>query len=641
MSPRRFEDPAEVLSHYWGYPGFRPVQREIIDSVLAGRDTLGLLPTGGGKSVTFQVPAMMMPGVTIVISPLISLMKDQLDNLAERGIRAVCVRGGMTQRETRLVYDKCRLGKTKMIYVSPERLRSANFIAEARSWDVSMIVVDEAHCISQWGHDFRPSYLKIRDLRKIFPDVPMLALTATATPRVRQDIFEQLEMRDPAVYVRSFARDNLIYAVRIVNDKEGKLLDVLRSVPGSAIVYVRSRRRTAEIARTLKDAGLSADFYHAGLDARDKDQKQNLWKTEQTRIMVATNAFGMGIDKPDVRLVIHYDLPPTLEEYYQEAGRAGRDGLTAYAVVIASPADKATLTRKVSDSFPPKATITRVYELAGNFLNVAVGDGYENVYEFDFRTFVERFKLNVRQVDSSLKLLTRAGYIDYAEDPYSRSRVNILVDRHTLYDIELSDDDNAVMLCMLREYTGLYTDYVYINESSMASSLGFDEERIYQALLSLSRQHIISYIPRSEMPYICYTTSRELPRYVTLPKAIYEERRELMTRQIQAVKDFVYNGDECRQRRLLEYFGEEATSDCGHCDVCRRRAQAHDDSATPPDAILEQVKAAGTISVEELLSRLEFKHRGKALQTVRTLIDEGVLTLDGHQLSSANRGVER
>lgn len=621
--------PVEVLRHYWGYDTFRPVQEDIINSVLDGHDTLGLLPTGGGKSITFQVPAMILPGLTLVISPLISLMKDQLDNLRQRGIYAVSLRAGLTRRETALVYDKCRLGKTKMLYVSPERLQSADFIAEMRSWDISLIVVDEAHCISQWGHDFRPSYLKIKELRARLTGIPVLALTATATGRVRDDIIKQLLMDRPAVFARSFARENLNYIVRVTPDKDGKMLQVLRNIPGSAIVYVRSRRRTHEIATRLSEAGISADFYHAGLDADDKNQRQNKWKEGITRVMVATNAFGMGIDKPDVRVVIHYDLPPTLEEYYQEAGRGGRDGLPAFAVLIASIQDKATLSRRLSDAFPHKDYIRRIYELAGNFLDVAIGEGYDRVYEFDLQEFVRRFGLQPRPVNGALRTLTRAGYIEYVDDSFSRSRIMILVDRHQLYDYDLDPETNNVLLAVLRLYTGLFADYVYISESQIADASSLSTDSVYQALLALARMHIIHYVPQSSKPYIYYCTSRELPKYLAIGQAAYDTPRRLMKEQIQAVKDYVYSSDRCRQRMLLTYFDENSSENCGHCDVCRTAivaANSHRDIEDIAEGILSRLANSTGMTPDSIMSFTDAP-RQTTVSAIRLLMDRHLITL--------------
>ena len=492
-----------ILKRYWGYDAFRPMQEEIIDSVLEGRDTLGLLPTGGGKSLTFQVPAMILPGVTIVVTPLISLMKDQVDNLADRGIRAVLFHSGLTPREKDLGMTRCRLGKAKIAYVSPERLQNERFLAELRSLTVSLLVVDEAHCISQWGYDFRPSYLRIAALRRIVgEEVPVLALTASATPEVTGDIMRHLGFREPRVFAKSFTRENLSYIVRYADIKEPMLLRILTSTSGCSIVYVRSRRRTRELAALLNDAGIPSEAYHAGLAPEEKEERQDRWKQDETRVMVATNAFGMGIDKPDVRLVVHYDLPSSLEEYYQEAGRGGRDGRESLAVVIAGKRDKALLTRRVNESFPPKDFIARVYELAGNFLNVAVGEGFGMVYEFNFSQFCSTFDLPPVPTQSALHILTRAGYVEYIEETTSRSRLMVVMRREELYDISLDPATEDVLQTVLRAYTGLFADYVYISELMIAERLRLSSEQVYQSLLTLSRLHAIHYIPRTTTPYL-------------------------------------------------------------------------------------------------------------------------------------------
>ncbi len=529
-----------ILKRYWGYDAFRPMQEEIIDSVLEGRDTLGLLPTGGGKSLTFQVPAMILPGVTIVVTPLISLMKDQVDNLADRGIRAVLFHSGLTPREKDLGMTRCRLGKAKIAYVSPERLQNERFLAELRSLTVSLLVVDEAHCISQWGYDFRPSYLRIAALRRIVgEEVPVLALTASATPEVTGDIMRHLGFREPRVFAKSFTRENLSYIVRYADIKEPMLLRILTSTSGCSIVYVRSRRRTRELAALLNDAGIPSEAYHAGLAPEEKEERQDRWKQDETRVMVATNAFGMGIDKPDVRLVVHYDLPSSLEEYYQEAGRGGRDGRESLAVVIAGKRDKALLTRRVNESFPPKDFIARVYELAGNFLNVAVGEGFGMVYEFNFSRFCSTFDLPPVPTQSALHILTRAGYVEYIEETTSRSRLMVVMRREELYDLSLDPATEDVLQTVLRAYTGLFADYVYISELMIAERLRLSSEQVYQSLLTLSRLHAIHYIPRTTTPYLIYTTSREEPRHIIIPIEVYERQRERMEARVGAMKEFV------------------------------------------------------------------------------------------------------
>ncbi|MGM9815706.1 MAG: ATP-dependent DNA helicase RecQ [Lepagella sp.] len=565
-------DALETLRRYWGYDSFRPLQSEIVTSALSGRDTLGLMPTGGGKSITFQVPGMMMDGVTIVVTPLISLMKDQVDNLKRRRIKAVTFHSGMTRHEHTVALEKLINGGAKFLYVSPERLRNDNFISLLRGLKVSQIVVDEAHCISQWGYDFRPAYLNINKLRKVKPDVAILALTATATPDVARDICEQLEMRDPAVYRMSFTRDNINYIVRPAETKIYEVFHILSRTQGSSIVYVRSRKRTVEISEYLSSAGISATAYHAGLDYELKEKRQNSWQMGETRVMVATNAFGMGIDKPDVRVVIHYDMPPSLEEYYQEAGRAGRDGKTSYAVLLTSKRDQALMRRRVTESFPDRAIIRKIYERICNVLNVSLGEGYGLLKEFDIEKFCDTFGYQDRQCRSAIHLLQQAGYLEYLEEGDRGSRVMMTCHRDELYDLHgVPPRTERVLTGILRTYTGLFAEYVNINESSLARNLQLSEREIYESLLELGRMKILSYIPRSRIPLIYLPTSREEPRYIEIGKKIYEDRRATMSQRVEAMLSYAYDRNECRENRMIRYFGEERESGCGHCDVCRSR----------------------------------------------------------------------
>ena len=617
-------NPHDILRKYWGYEDFRPLQEDIIESVLAGRDTLGLLPTGGGKSLTFQVPSMLLEGLTVVVTPLISLMKDQVDNLRERGIKATYFHAGLSRAEQKLGMDRCRLGKVKILYVSPEKLRSEPFTAQLRQMNVSLIVVDEAHCISQWGYDFRPSYLKIGELREHFPDVPVLALTASATPEVVDDIMEKLLFKERNVYAKSFARDNLSYIVRNDFDKERQLLRVLGNTSGSAVVYVRSRRRTREIAELLLESGISADYYHAGLDPEDKNEKQARWKSDELRVMVATNAFGMGIDKPDVRVVVHYDLPGSLEEYYQEAGRAGRDGKPAFAVLLTAKTDKARLTRMVTDAFPDKELIRRVYEMAGNFVNVAVGSGYDKVFEFNFDLFVKTYDLPPLPARSAMHLLTQAGYFEFIEEVTMQSRVMITAYKDELYDVRLDEEGDRVFNILLRSYTGLFADFVYVNEALIARRACVDEQKVYETLLALSRMKILQYIPRKTTPYLYYTTSRELPKYVVMPTAVYEDQRRRLEKRIEAMKRFAFAVDECRVNRMLEYFGEKPESPCGKCDVCRERRHVRLNSLSREalEASVMYMVSQGPRTVDYLV-RESSGRREDVIECVRRLAKRG------------------
>ena len=587
--------PADILSRYWGYPSFRPMQAEIIDSVLQGHDTLGLMATGGGKSITFQVPAMLLPGLTVVVTPLISLMKDQVDNLRSRGIRAGFMYAALTRRESRLLIDKCRLGDMKILYLSPEKLQSPNFRNELRHLPVSLIVVDEAHCISQWGYDFRPSYLQIATLRETFPDAPVLALTASATEAVAEDIRRQLRFgKDAATFRLTFDRDNLSYIVRNCEQKEPALVRILQRVAGCGIVYVRSRKRAAVIAELLAQAGISAEFYHAGLSAEEKNERQNRWKEGRTRIMVATTAFGMGIDKPDVRIVVHVDPPSSLEEYYQEAGRAGRDGKPAFAVsLVVAQTDKATLSRRLTTAFPPKEYLRDIYSKLCVYLGIGMGEGYQRLFELNLSHFCERYKLQPASADSALKLLSQSGYIDYVEEVSTRSRLMVLLRRDELYYLSLSPECERIFQFILRNYTGIFADYEYISESFIGSSLDLTERTIYENMLLLGRLGVIHYVPHSSSPYVLMLSSRQPEVDLVFPREVYEYRREAMSRRIEAMKRFLFTDTDCRNSVLLEYFGEKpaAGAMCGRCDVCRSHSSRP--SRTP-----EQIRHAIVMALQ-------------------------------------------
>ena len=579
----------DILRQYWGYDDFRGIQRDIIESICSGKDTLGLMPTGGGKSITFQVPALAMDGVCIVITPLIALMKDQVQNLIKRGIRAAAVYSGMTHQEIITTLENCIFGGVKILYVSPERLSSDLFQAKVRRMRVSFITVDEAHCISQWGYDFRPAYLEIAKIRQSVNGkrdaqhpTPILALTATATPRVINDIQEKLEFQERNVFNMSFERKNLAYVVRKTTDKFAQLIHILTSVQGSAIVYVRSRRRTKEISDYLNKqlAPGIATYFHAGLDHSVKDDRQQRWSNGEIRIIVATNAFGMGIDKPDVRLVIHYDSPDSVEAYFQEAGRAGRDGRKAYAVLLYNDGDKRKLEKRISENFPDKDYIKKVYEHLAYFYQIAVGDGYGVTKEFDIDKFSRTFRHFPVQADAALKILDRSGYIHYETDPEGAPRVMFLLQRDELYRLsETSPHEEAVITSMLRNYGGMFTDYAYIDESRIANETKLTEEQVYLCLKALSKRRILHFIPRRDMPTITYTQRREDTEYIVIPKNVYEERKEQFTKRIRAIEAYASNDDVCRSRQLLLYFGEERTHDCGICDVCNQHRDHHEEEA--------------------------------------------------------------
>lgn len=559
----------DILRKYWGYEDFRGIQREIIESIGSGRDTLGLMPTGGGKSITFQVPALAQEGVCLVITPLIALMKDQVSHLRQRGIRAAAIHSDMTHSAILQALDNCVYGGTQILYVSPERLHSELFQAKFRHMKVSFITVDEAHCISQWGYDFRPSYLHIAEIRQLKPEIPVLALTATATKEVVEDIQEQLRFKEKNVFRMSFERKNLAYVVRKASDKPSELRHILNSVNGSAIVYARSRKRTKETAEWLVSQGISATYYHAGLDVDVKDRHQQAWVNNEKRVMVATNAFGMGIDKPDVRLVIHIDSPDSLEAYFQEAGRAGRDGKKAYAVLLYDSSDARKLSKRVAQTYPEKEYIRDVYEHLAYFFQVGTGTGRGRTFEFSIDKFCVTYKYFPVLVNSALQILERSGYIHYEADPDNSARILFLLERNDLYFLEnTTKETEAVITALLRLYGGLFTDYVYIDEGFVANEAGLTQPQVYMVLKELSKRHIVDFIPRRRIPYITYTREREDGDRVIIPQSVYEERRTQYIKRIQAMLDYANNDHVCRSRQLLDYFGEECWQDCRQCDVC-------------------------------------------------------------------------
>lgn len=624
---------AQLLKQYWGYDSFRGIQEEIISSISENKDTLGLMPTGGGKSITFQVPALAKDGLCLVITPLIALMKDQVQNLRKRGIKALSIYSGMSRQDIITTLENCIFGNYKFLYISPERLDTEIFRTKLRKMKVSMITVDESHCISQWGYDFRPAYLKIAEIRELLPDVPVLALTATATPEVVKDIQARLHFRRENVFRMSFERSNLAYIVRKTDNKTGELLHILRSMPGSAIVYVRNRRRTKEITELLNNEDITADFYHAGLDDATKDIRQHRWQSGGSRVMVATNAFGMGIDKPDVRIVIHMDLPDSIEAYFQEAGRAGRDGQKAYAVILYAKADKTTLHKRIPDTFPEKEYIKDVYEHLQYYYQMAMGDGLDCVREFNIEDFCRKFKYFPVPVDSALKILTQAGYLEYTGEQDNTSRLLFTIQRDELYRLrEMGDDMDKLIQTVLRSYTGVFTDYTYINEDSLAIRTGLTRRQIYEQLVHLAKLRIVSYIPRKKTPYIIYTRERIEAQLIHISPEIYEERKARYETRINAMLEYVTNDTLCRSRMLLDYFGEKNEHNCGQCDTCiglrKQTATCQPDREELYEKIHEILSGAPQTPAG-LLEQLPIE-KELLTEALHRLLDEGkIIVVDG------------
>lgn len=634
MQPELFH---KILRDYWGYASFRPLQEEIMQSVWEGRDTLGLMPTGGGKSMTFQVPVMAMKGICLVVTPLIALMKDQVDNLRERGIKAAAVYSGMSRDEIITTLENCIFGDFKFLYVSPERLSSDIFMVKLQAMDVCLLVVDESHCISQWGYDFRPSYLKISGIREQLEGVPVLALTATATREVVNDIQEKLHFKEINVFRTSFARENLSYVVRSADNKMSELVHILQTVPGKSIVYVRSRKQTKEIAQSLRKAGISADFFHAGLSYEDKIFKQNAWKVGAQRVIVSTNAFGMGIDKGDVRTVIHMDLPNSLEEYFQEAGRAGRDGERSYAIILYTKADSTKLRKRITDAFPDRDFITRVYEALGNYFQVAVGAGYNDVYDFSLHEFCLPYQLPFLQTHHALKILELAGYIEYTEEIDMRSRLQFLIYRDELYSLHLDKATDELLHTILRNYTGVFSDDVYIDESLLAARTGKSRKEVCELLISLSRMRYIRYIPQKKTPFIVFTTSREETHFVSISRAVYEERKKRFEKRIHSMIDYVEETEVCRSSMLLVYFGENNSKDCGHCDVCLKKNESglsNYEFHRIGDKLKEVMQNHGSRRLNDLVDSVAGENSEKVILVLRFLIDAGELGLKDDLVST-------
>ncbi len=627
----KFED---ILKQYWGYTSFRSIQLDIIESVYNGNDTLALMPTGGGKSITFQVPALAMEGICLVISPLIALMKDQVENLKKRGISAVAIYSGMTQHEIDITLDNCIYGEVKFLYVSPERLSTAIFRERIRKMRVCMVAIDEAHCISQWGYDFRPSYLKIAELRSILTDAPFLAVTATATPEVVDDIQEKLHFRNGKVFRMSFARDNLVYLVRNVEDKEKYLFKIVDNIPGSGIVYVRNRNKTKEIALMLQRAGHAADFYHAGLTMEMRNAKQNDWQTGKTRIIVATNAFGMGIDKPDVRFVVHIDLPDSPEAYFQEAGRAGRDQKLSYAVLLYNESDSLRIEQRLEANFPPPDEIKRIYQALGSYLNIAYGAGKGEVYDFNLIDFCSTYKLNMVVAYNSLKILEQEGYIELTDELDNPSRIMFLVNKQELYRYQVAHAEmDKFIKVLLRLLPGVFSQYVRIDEQFLSKTTGLPADKVYEHLKTLSRQKILNYIPKKRTPLVIFIEERLDDKNLRIEPERYQTLRERYRTRINTMLQYAQSQAKCRSQFLSEYFGQTDSYRCGKCDVCTARNEL-DMSKYEFDNILDKIKATLTktpLPLENLIDSTG-SNPDRVARVIRFLQDTGKIAINSQGL---------
>ena len=627
----------EILKRYWGYDDFRGIQREIIESIGNGRDTLGLMPTGGGKSITFQVPALAEDGLCIVVTPLIALMKDQVANLRSRSIKAATIYSGMKTADVIKALENCIFGDYKFLYISPERLSSELFLTKIKKVNVRLITVDEAHCISQWGHDFRPAYRRIGELRNLFPGVPVLALTATATPEVVKDIQQQLGFKEENCYSMSFERKNLVYVVRNTDNKAKELLHILDKVQGSAIVYTQNRQKTKEVCDFLVSRGITAEFYHAGLSPEVKDSREEAWKSGRSRVMVSTNAFGMGIDKPDVRLVVHIDLPSSIEAYFQEAGRAGRDGNLAYAVTLFAHSDKQVVARRLGDNYPPKEFIREIYDEICYYYSMALGDGLNCTFEFSLSDFCKKYHRPLHQTDSALRLLTRMGYIEYVEEMEYASRVRFIVDKDALFHFRgLPADYELLVNALLRNYSGLFTDYAFIDERYLSRITKLSRHRMYEILVSLTNKRLVSYAPSKKCPIITFIRHRVLGSELRFEREVYEERKAMFGERLNAMIHYATNDRICRSASLLAYFGEKRADVCGRCDVCLSKREV--DNAVPAnahDALFAMLSDGKLHDITEL-DALALPREAMS-RLLRTMCDEEIISVNGENIKLNNK----
>ena len=628
----------QILIKYWGYSKFRPLQEDIIRSVMEGKDTLALMPTGGGKSITFQVPAMSKEGICIVITPLIALMKDQVENLKKRNINALAIYSGMTKDEIEIALDNCIYGSVKFLYISPERISTEIFKIRVKHMNVNLIAIDEAHCISEWGYDFRPSYLRLAELRNLIPDTPFLALTATAIPKVVDDIQEKLGFKEKNVFRKSFERKNIVYLVREIDDKLSYLVDTINKVKGSGIIYVRNRKTTKETALFLQKNKIMADYYHAGLNHQTRDSKQNEWKVGKTRVMVATNAFGMGIDKSDVRFVIHLDLPDSIEAYFQEAGRGGRDEKKAVAVLLYNNSDKVKTEQRITRNFPDIKEIKAVYQALGNYFQIPYGGGKHLSYDFIISDFAKNYNFNVMTIHSSLGFLQNEGYIELTDELYSTSKLHFLVGRDDLYKFQIANSKfDAFIKLVLRSYTGLFSDYVSIDENSLSRKANISIDAVFKYLNNLKSVGILNYIPQKKNPVIVFTEERLDDKSLYISKEHYEFRKNRYIERINAMLHYASSNNKCRSQLLLDYFGEKNPDRCGHCDVCSRRNEL-DLSKYEFDLILDELKEKlqyNLLPLDELVPK-SGKNKEKTLKVIQWLLDNNKIIKDTKDLLTWN-----
>lgn len=621
----------EILKKYWGFDDFRGIQKEIITSIGEGRDTLGLMPTGGGKSITFQVPTLAQDGLCLVVTPLIALMKDQVANLRSRSIKAAAIYSGMKHSDVITTLENCIFGDYKFLYVSPERLASEIFLKKIRRVNVTMITVDEAHCISQWGHDFRPAYREISQIRAIFPEAPVLALTATATAEVVEDIQQQLSFRERNVFKMSFERKNLTYIVRNTENKARELLHILDRTEGSAIIYTQNRKKTQEVAEFLIANNITAEYYHAGLSPNAKDEREQLWKSGKARVMVATNAFGMGIDKPDVRLVIHTDLPGSIEAYFQEAGRAGRDGQQAYAVALYNRSDDRIIKKRISDNFPEQEYIRNIYEHICYYYKMALGDGLNCTYEFSLSDFCRIYHFQMLQTDSALRILTRMGYIEYVEEMEYSSSIQFIIDRDELYHLrEGSADTEKLIMTILRTYCGVFSEHVYIDEHLLSKLTGITRHRQYEILVSLAQRRIILYKPSKRTPLITFTRQRVLPEELRFDKEVYDNRKAAFEKRISSMLQYAQCSDRCRSSILLSYFGDKEGGQCGKCDICVSGKRNDNRIREAAQAVMQLLADGKCHGIEDMYA-LGYSKETIAI-TIRTLADEEKIVAEENKI---------